>query len=433
MNKHIGKLWMWLVLLCSFTMVACSDDDDEAYQYITQEGSSTYVLKGYGDAGFNYTHNLWTPLDLSSPIYISDSELAGSQYSYAAVNAERLDAVTTIPESGYEATAPIKEGALYVAKNVTTAKLTYLKLRIVSVIDNEVTIEYAKLGEEVRPNGNANEAEGTNTYVTRLEMPHRLTSNNLAVHTVTVDGEEVMNLAIEWNDNYKHAQWVAFTFDKITAFDANIGRTDAWASDALLPESMRVDNSYHTSDGFDRGHLCASEDRQYLKEANQQTFLYSNMSPQMSSFNSGVWAKMEAQVQSWGQSVNSLTYDEIYVAKGGTLNNLLKSYTGTKKSGDGLYPTTDASGFTTKGLACPAYYYMAILAKKGTEYQAIAFLVPHDETIAASTDYSQYVVTIDKLEEATGVDFFCNLPDDVESSVESYTDKNLWTWLNAAN
>ena len=213
-------------------------------------------------------------------------------------------------------------------------------------------------------------------------------SNVFVAHDVTVDGKQILNYALEWNAAKRHANWVAFSFDKTTSAD-EVSRTDAWAVDPGLPSE---------------GHLCASEDRVYVKEANEQTFYYSNMSPQLNDFNGGFWRELEAQVQAWGRSTASGTYDKVYVAKGGTLNDLLVNFTGTKVQGG--TPTTDANGFTIHGLACPASYFMAILAQKGNEFHAIAFL----------------------LERKTGIDFFCNLDDAIENQVEAEAVISNWAW-----
>ena len=119
------------------------------------------------------------------------------------------------------------------------------------------------------------------------------------------------------------------------------------------------------------------------------------------------------------------------MTKGGTINKLLTNFTGTIKANDGLYPTTDADGKTVKGLIVPAYYYMAILAEKGDTYHAIGFLVPHSELLPQNPtagDFQVYAVSIDKLEQETGIDFFCNLPDVIEEAVESSYDVNDWAW-----
>jgi len=436
MNKHIYKFFFWLLCM-GWVAVACNDDDDNglSYEYVTEEGSSNFVLKGYGHESFAYGDNVLKPLDLASPIYIENTNLSGRAYAYALVQAARLDEVKEVPASGYEPLAPIEENRVYVARYSDLYKEVYIKLRIVQVAGSEVTLEYAQLKEEIYPNGNANLAEGEDMSVTRIEMPRRNKANAYAPHYVTVDGEEVLNVAIEWNDPMKHAQWVAFTFDNVTGWDKGVGRADkvipnfVWPEDELLPEAMRVGESSHKNDGFDKGHLCASEDRQYLQEANVQTFYYSNMSPQLNSFNGGIWAKLEKLVQTWGYSVSKGdSFDKVYVTKGGTLNKLLKNFTGAKNGGDGKKPTTNAEGKTVHGLACPAYYFMAILAQKGNTYQAIAFLLPHDENLKSSDDLKQFVLSVDELEEQTSNDFFCNLPDTLENAVESSMDINLWSW-----
>lgn len=67
--------------------------------------------------------------------------------------------------------------------------------------------------------------------------------------------------------------------------------------------------------GYDRGHIVASADRLYSKEANEQTFYYTNMSPQRHNLNTGVWLQLEKLVQEWARS--GRLRDKLYVVKGG--------------------------------------------------------------------------------------------------------------------
>ncbi|WP_370520895.1 DNA/RNA non-specific endonuclease [Bacteroides sp. 214] len=260
-------------------------------------------------------------------------------------------------------------------------------------------------------------------------MPHINTSNTFVAHDLTVSGSKVLNFAYEWNATMNHTEWVAFSFDELTCKDVT-KRTDAWDVDPLLPESMRTSNANHTNDGFDRGHICASEDRVWSVDANKQTFYFSNMSPQLASFNQNFWVAIENQVRLWGRAIPN-TYDKVYVTKGGTMNHLLKNFTSNVAGADGKYPTTDENGFTIKGLACPQYYFTAVLADKNGEYKAIAFLVEHKEGLPkkpTAAEMQEYVVSIDELESFTGIDFFCNLPDDIENVVESSYSIDDWAW-----
>ncbi len=283
-------------------------------------------------------------------------------------------------------------------------------------------------------NANSNSEASDATYM-NLEMPHFNAENTFVVHRAVVEGDTAVNYSIEWNQDMLHAQWSAFFFDAYNS-QKNVTRSNSFTVDTDLPSSMQVDNSYHTNDGFDRGHLCASNDRVYSEETNEQTFYFSNMSPQLNEFNTGIWQRLEEEVQAWGKYTQNGTYDKVYVCKGGTLNQLLVNYTGTTTGSDGKTPTTDENGYTTKGLPCPAYYFMAILTEKDSTYNAIAFNIEHSELITpidGSSSYSiadlkQYMLTIDALEEFTGLDFFCNLPDAYEDIVEASIDEDAWNW-----
>lgn len=286
-------------------------------------------------------------------------------------------------------------------------------------------------------NVNANQAVEGKDYVTDYSIPRLDPSNYYVEHVVTVSGKQFLNYALEWNAGKKHAAWVAFSFDKLTSANS-VKRTDAWDADPQLPAEMRTTEEMHKRDGFDKGHLVASYDRVYSKAANEQTFYYSNMSPQLNSFNGGFWASFEGLVQKWARSGK---YDKLYVAKGGTLDRLLVGYTGTKKAPDGTFPTTDADGRTVHGLSCPRYYFMAVLAcKQGAggaadSYQAMGFWMEHRDdygyeydNFAPSAVMKQYALSIDELEQKSGLDFFCNLPDRVEDMVESSYTEGDWNW-----
>lgn len=423
MKKHLFILGLALALF----NVGCDDQNTipNGYVQTTQEGASTLVLKGYENAALGFS--VFQPEGFDSPFYIQDKKFAGNAYSFTQVAAARLDEMTTVPANvEWQSNATVTAGAAYWARYAASTVYRFVKFRVSDINGNNVTIEYVVTDQtEERPNDNVNANTGyDNVSVTGYEIPHLNNQNVYADHYVTMDGVQILNYALEWDNTKRHANWVAFTFDTTTSAD-NVKRTDAWSVDPKLPAEMQVQESDHKNDGFDKGHLCASEDRVYLKEANEQTFYYSNMSPQLNDFNGGFWGKLEARVQTWGRSTAEGVYDKVYVTKGGTLNKLLKNFKGTTVNGG--TPTTDANGFTIHGLACPEYYYMAVLSL----FHAIAFLVPHKEGMTrnpSSDELKEYVVSVDKLEEETGIDFFCNLPDVLENEVEAAYNLNDWAW-----
>lgn len=427
MKKHLFILGLALALF----NVGCDDQNTipNGYVQTTQEGASTLVLKGYENAALGFS--VFQPEGFDSPFYIQDKKFAGNAYSFTQVAAARLDEMTTVPANvEWQSNATVTAGAAYWARYAASTVYRFVKFRVSDINGNNVTIEYVVTDQtEERPNDNVNANTGyDNVSVTGYEIPHLNDQNVYADHYVTMDGVQILNYALEWDNTKRHANWVAFTFDTTTSAD-NVKRTDAWSVDPKLPAEMQVQESDHKNDGFDKGHLCASEDRVYLKEANEQTFYYSNMSPQLNDFNGGFWGKLEARVQTWGRSTADGVYDKVYVTKGGTLNKLLKNFKGTTVNGG--TPTTDANGFTIHGLACPEYYFMAVLSQKDDVFHAIAFLVPYKEGMTrnpSSDELKEYVVSVDKLEEETGIDFFCNLPDVLENEVEAAYNLNDWAW-----
>lgn len=427
MKKHLFILGLALALF----NVGCDDQNTipNGYVQTTQEGASTLVLKGYENAALGFS--VFQPEGFDSPFYIQDKKFAGNAYSFTQVAAARLDEMTTVPANvEWQSNATVTAGAAYWARYAASTVYRFVKFRVSDINGNNVTIEYVVTDQtEERPNDNVNANTGyDNVSVTGYEIPHLNDQNVYADHYVTMDGVQILNYALEWDNTKRHANWVAFTFDTTTSAD-NVKRTDAWSVDPKLPAEMQVQESDHKNDGFDKGHLCASEDRVYLKEANEQTFYYSNMSPQLNDFNGGFWGKLEARVQTWGRSTADGVYDKVYVTKGGTLNKLLKNFKGTTVNGG--TPITDANGFTIHGLACPEYYFMAVLSQKDDVFHAIAFLVPHKEGMTrnpSSDELKEYVVSVDKLEEETGIDFFCNLPDVLENEVEAAYNLNDWAW-----
>lgn len=242
---------------------------------------------------------------------------------------------------------------------------------------------------------------------TRIEIPALAggTHNYFVTHK-TSDG--VVNYSLEYDTQRYHSRWVAFTFDDVTAARNYTTRTDKWAWDPIIPSTYST-NNWFSRTGYSRGHLVASSDRYYSRQANEQTFYYSNMSPQLQDHNGGIWNNLEQLVQNWGR--NSAFRDVMYVVKGGTIK-------------DGQIETERIRS----KMVIPKYYYMAIVVQKGSNYQGIAFWTEHRKypKVALKT----LTMSIDELERLTGIDFFPNLPDNIENRVEAQTaDSHAWPGL----
>lgn len=273
----------------------------------------------------------------------------------------------------------------------------------------------------LRNNTNRNNTSVSAVYG-RLEFPKlRGGSDNIViVHEATFGSKKDVNYCVEWDTEIHAQRWSCYQMHPGNTSRATDRKPRDNSGEAFseYPNDRDLDAQYHFtldpywSSGYDHGHIIASADRAYSynEQANRQTFYMTNMQPQVNGFNAGVWATMEAKVRAWNS--NSFR-DTLYVVKGGTIDdgaNIIK-YLG---SGRNKIPV-------------PKYFFMALLCKNkdagNSGYKALGFWIQHQS--ATANDLSPYVVNIDRLEELTGIDFFCNLPDDVEKAVESLPRENV--------
>ena len=251
-------------------------------------------------------------------------------------------------------------------------------------------------------------------YASMLEIPALKggSMNQFITHTTKRNGKDYPTYSLEYSYKYKHSYWIAYRFDNTTG--RNVGRNEAYKPDPELPSQYAAKHNDYTNSGYTRGHLCASSDRQYSKEANQQTFYMSNISPQSGNgFNQSgsAWNTGEDKVQAWGYNISRST-DTLYVVKGGTI-------------GEGMI-----KGYIKNEIAIPKYFFMAVLFRSGDNYKAIGFYMPHEnlKDDPDKKDPKKYLMSIDALEQETGIDFFHNLPDNIENTVEATYNVNDWQW-----
>ena len=268
-------------------------------------------------------------------------------------------------------------------------------------------------------NANANNAR-QNADLGRLEFPHvKGGSSVVIVHKCLLNsrtGETGVNYSVEWDAMKRAQRWSCYQMYE-TLREGNTSRyyanskkgEEQYPHDDFLLLDYQLPNDPYWGSGYDHGHICPSADRLSSFECNYQTFYLTNMQPQVNAFNANVWANMEGMVRTWNR--NSFR-DTLYVCKGGTIddkNNILR-YIGTG----------------TSQIPVPKYFFMALLCKNSQGYKAMAFWIEHKAGYDDGNALKQYVISIDELEEKTGIDFFCNLPDDIEDSVEQNVYLNSW-------
>ena len=202
---------------------------------------------------------------------------------------------------------------------------------------------------------------------------------------------------LSYNEAYEQAAWVAYELQK-NQLSQNDFKRPYFVQDKLVKTKSADWRNYKNS-GYDRGHLCPAGDRRFAYDAYYETFLTSNIAPQNHDFNAGIWNKLEQKVRYWANK-----YDGVYVITGGVLKK------GLKTIGD-------------EHVAVPEYFYKIIVDASKGKHKAIAFLIPNKPT---NQSFYEYVVSIDKIEEETGIDFFYKLPDTIENPLESQVNLKAW-------
>ena len=253
----------------------------------------------------------------------------------------------------------------------------------------------------------------------RLEFPRVKGDSSVVLIHYTNDSYGI-NYSVEWDTEKKAQRWSCYQLDSKT-LERNVSRyysdSNQYPFDPLLPTDKYLSQDCYWNSRFDHGHICPSADRLYSEEANYQTFFLTNMQPQYKAFNGSLsgsnsykndwspWYRLESQVRSWA---NGQATETLYVVKGGTID-------------DGkVFPNK------VKGeMIVPKYFFVALLLKNSQGYKAVGFWMEHEENYDQKLPLGDYAVNVEELQRLTGIDFFCNLPDDIEQRVEQLPIENV--------
>lgn len=204
--------------------------------------------------------------------------------------------------------------------------------------------------------------------------------------------------SLSYNEKFEQAEWVAYELTNEQLSNTNIKRPYFEKDPKVKTQSANYWN--YKNSGYNKGHLCPAGDRKFSEEAFNETFLTSNISPQLYEFNSGIWNRLEQKVRYWVQK-----YQKLYIITGGVLTPNLKT-------------------IGSEHVAVPNYFYKIILDYQEPEIKVIAFLIPHEES---QKGLYQFVTSVDEIEKLTGIDFFPKLPDDIENELEKSSSYSNWS------
>lgn len=220
-----------------------------------------------------------------------------------------------------------------------------------------------------------------------------------------------IDYTLSYNNSKGTANWVSWHLS--TAWRGGAPRKNIFATDKSLPPNfLKVTPASYKKTGFDKGHMCPSNDRDGSARDNRETFLMTNMVPQAPNNNRKTWVSLEKYCQTLAQEGN-----EMYIIAG-------PSETG----GEGEKGI--ASALAKDKVNVPKKVWKVILVLKNgdnditritSSTRVIAVVMPNTQSVNANS-WDYYRVSVDQIEELTGYDFFSALPASVEDVIESKKD-----------
>ncbi|HSR60113.1 MAG TPA: DNA/RNA non-specific endonuclease [Robiginitalea sp.] len=204
---------------------------------------------------------------------------------------------------------------------------------------------------------------------------------------------------LSYSEPYEQAAWVAYMLQprQLTRHD----RERPFFVEDPQVSTHSADWRNYRGSGFDRGHLCPAGDMRFSEAAYNQTFYTSNISPQNREFNAGIWNELEVQVRRWCRR-----YGPLCVITGGILE-----------------PGLPAIG--EEKVAVPSRFFKVVIREGADGIRVLAFLM---ENRPASGPLPGFLVTLDQLEELSGIDFFPGLPQQVQRELEASVQAEGWTF-----
>lgn len=231
--------------------------------------------------------------------------------------------------------------------------------------------------------------------------PNRSETNiieaNLLPRSTTGEIVEHSYYTLSYSEPHEQAEWVAYVLknEHLTYDD----RKRPYFIEDPKVSTKSADWRNYRGSGYDRGHLLPAGDRRFSEQAYNETFYTSNISPQDKDFNAGIWNRLEQQVRFWCKK-----YGQLFVVTGGVLED-------------------DLPQIGDEDVDVPRTYYKIVMKGSGDNTKVLAFLIPAEESKRPLEDF---LVSVDKVEKMTGIDFFEKQTDAWQSKIESKVDASDW-------
>ncbi|GAB6031489.1 hypothetical protein CHUAL_009257 [Chamberlinius hualienensis] len=202
------------------------------------------------------------------------------------------------------------------------------------------------------------------------------------------------DFVLSYDRRARTAHWVLEHLTKEDLEKKTIDRSQCnFQEDNKIHPFFRSTNTDYKGSGFDRGHLAAAGNHRKTQQSCEQTFLLSNMAPQVGKgFNRDSWNKLEKYVRYLTKH-----YKDVYVCTG-------PLYLARKESDGNLYVKYQVIG--SNKVAVPTHFFKVIIGETAKhEFEAEAYVMPN-AVIDDKTSIFSFQVPIETVEREAGLIFF---------------------------
>ncbi|MBE0404681.1 DNA/RNA non-specific endonuclease [Halomonas sp. FME16] len=208
---------------------------------------------------------------------------------------------------------------------------------------------------------------------------------------------------VGWSDVRVNPLWVSYQLEAVPE-GTQIGSRPNFQADWRTLWPVKTD-SYARS-GYDRGHMAPNYAIAAVhgRDAQVDTFLMSNMTPQRPNLNRQLWQRLEESV------INHFAprFDRVQVITGPIFPEHFM---------DNVF---NRVGF----VEVPEAFYKIIVAPHDEAPLALAFIMPQD--VRGNEPLDDYLVTINEIEARTGLNFFPDLTPEMETVLEGELRTQGW-------
>ncbi len=206
--------------------------------------------------------------------------------------------------------------------------------------------------------------------------------------------------AVGYSDALGNPVWAAYRVRDLATLPAAGARPEKFETDRRT--AARISPTDYANSGYDRGHLAPNYAiaTRYGAAAQKETFLMSNITPQLHSLNAGLWKELELKIA----TSYPARYEEVWVLTGPVFGAAPKKLRGS--------------------VAVPEAFFLIVIDENEGKLRTLAFVVPQDAP--ASADPERYLTSVTEIQRRTGLDFLSELDDAAEGQVEAQRATRVW-------